>query len=376
MTAINTKSSALKGSWAENEFKNMDSGIFNDLRDQGKTFDMHLEEVKSNKENSATAYYGKTPVEVFKIKRAYEKAGKVAPETALESVLRDAQIKVHGGWTDKCRKFFEHSDTDVLFPPVLSNMVGSSLLKASLVPDFVYQENVIDGKSYEKLFLEDTAYDRQLREVSKMAELPETVIKTADHVIRPDKYGRYLRMPVEDIMDQSVNALGKFMEKMGMQIGIDQTNLMVYRLINGDGNSNTTAGTTVESDTTTSISFGDTIDFSRGAPSPYQIDKIMGRKTILNQWLKRLYDGTTTSVGNDKFNAFPQQYEWDETTLTADILLGVDSRYAIELISRGAPEMNEEDIIRRTSKGFAVHAFYEFAIGDNQAVVIFDRDHA
>ena len=102
----------------------------------------------------------------------------------------------------------------------------------------------------------------------------------------------------------------------------------------------------------------------------------LGRKAIVNQWLKRLYDGTTTSVGNDKFNAFPQQYEWDESTVTSDLLIGVDSRYAAELLSRGAPETNEEDIIRRTAKGIAVHAFYEIAISDNQAVVLFDRDHS
>lgn len=371
---VNTKSAVIKSEWAANELKNFDDNVYAEMRKNGKTVPMYLEELKA-KAGDPSPYFGLSQFQTEMLRKELRKSGQDVPLTAVEELMIEAGIKVAGAFTDKCQKFFVHSDTQVLFPAVVSQIAGASMIKNSLVGDYVFREQVLSSNRYEKIQMQDTAQDRRLNEVAKMADLPETKIKVAERAIQLRKYGRYLRMPVQDIQDASVNALATFIDRIGMQLGVDQTNLLAYRLINGDGNSDTSAGTTVESSSSGSTSFVDLISFSRGAPSPYKIDRFMGRKTLVNEWISRAYDGTAASIGNDIFNTFPIPDEWDESTITSDILIGVDTRYAVEMLSRGGMETNEGDLIRQTAKELAMHVLYEFAINNNQAVVLFDQTH-
>jgi hypothetical protein len=148
---------------------------------------------------------------------------------------------------------------------------------------------------------------------------------------------------------------------------------MFYTIVNGDGNTSTTAGTTVTTVATGTIATQDVIGWATGLPMPYKLNVFAGRKLLLQEYL-------TTLVGmNNPFNAYstgislPQHYEWDRTIITSDTFVGVDSRYGVEHLTSGGVLTESEKIIRKQINGTAITYWAGFGIIDNQATGIFDE---
>jgi hypothetical protein len=165
------------------------------------------------------------------------------------------------------------------------------------------------------------------------------------------------------------------LQRVGQQIGIDQTDEMFYVLVNGDGNSNT-PGTTVSTAATGTISKYDIINWATCLPVPYKLTDMAGKKALTAEY----YD-TLTGLYNPLNNygiaaiALPRNHEWDRTVITADTFIGVDKGYAIEHITTGAVLTESEKIIRKQINGTAISHRDAFAIFDNNAVAIFDETH-
>jgi hypothetical protein len=352
-----------------------DVGIYKHLADtQGKTLSMWLEEKRAEK-TGETTYYGMTKAEVLRKKDELRKAGKDVPLTAFESLLEKAQIKVVGPYTDPIAKFYSYSDVLTLFPEYIADRVYAGLLKTSLVSQFSMGETVIDGITFEKLYLEDTQDDRDLYQIGKYEDLPETRIKVGEKSIHLGMYGRRIVMSQFDKNATRANVFGRFMERIGQQLGVRHTDMMFYRLINGDGNSGTTPGTTVTANASGAgeLSLEDAISWSVGLPTPYKMDKFVMRKANLVKWYNRLYDATTTSVaGSERLVIFPDVIEWDRSVITANYAWGVDSRYAVEYISSGGVQTQAENIVRNLTNETAVYHLYEFAIADQYAVALWN----
>lgn len=351
-----------------------DVGIYDHVAKTGKTMSMWLEEKRAEKNNDMT-YYGLTKPQVIAKKQALRATGKEAPQTAFEELLERANIKVAGPYTDPIGKFYEYSDVLTLFPEFISDRVYTGMIKTSLVPEFAMGETVIDRMTFEKLYMTDTEDDRDLYTIGKYEDLPETRINVGEKTIHLGMYGRRVVLSQFDRNATRANVFGRFMEKVGQNLGVRQTDLMIYRLINGDGNSTTTPGTTVTAAASGAgaLSLEDAINWAVGLPTPYMMDKFVMRKANLVKWYNRLYDATTTSVaGRDDLVIFPRCFEWDRSVITANYAYGVDSRYAIEYVTSGGVQTQAENIVRNLTNETAIFALYEFSIADNQAVAIFD----
>jgi hypothetical protein len=280
-----------------------------------------------------------------------------------------------GAFADPIAKFYEYSDVLTLFPEFIADRVYAGLLKTSLVSEFAMGETVIDRRTFEKLYMEDTEDDRNLYQIDKFEDLPETRIKVGEKTIHLGMYGRRLVMSQFDRNSTRANVFGNFLQRLGQQIGIAQTDLMIYRLINGDGNSGTTPVTTVTAAASGAgeLSLEDAIKWAIGLPTPYKMDKFLMRKANLVKWYNRLYDATTTSVaGSDRLVIFPTAVEWDRSVVTANYAYGVDSRYAIEFVTSGGVQTQAENIVRNLTNETAIYTLYEFAIADANAAAIFD----
>jgi len=329
-----------------------------------------LEEARQDKRAEASPYIGMDKSEVMKMKAGMKAAGLIAPQTALEEALQKSGIRL----TDKVDKFFSYGNTELLFPEVISDQVYSGELKNSQVDQIVFNREVIDSDSFSKLYLDQPEKDIDLREIVKLEDLPETQIRTSERNIRLNMYGRYLKISKYDRNKMSIKALSRFLDLIGLQIAVRKTDLMYYRARNGDGNTGSTPGSTLTcGDGADAISFKNTIAWAAQLPTPYKLDKFAVRKTNWITWITRLYDGTTTSIGNDKFNAFPEALEWDRSVaLTANYGIGFDTRYAIEEVSTGAPLVEAENIVRQVGEGTAISTMFEFTIGDNDAIAVLD----
>jgi hypothetical protein len=380
---MNIKRKSIRGKvdWLGND--GLDVGMYKEAAKQGKTFSMLLEEYRAEHDESATkAYIGKSKVDVLRAKTAIRRSGADAPLTAVEELLQAAGLVVKGQHTDYIGKFYEIEDIDVLFPEFISDRVFAGLMKASLVPEFCFSETVIDSTTYQKIYMQDVEDDRQLRSITKGEDLPEMNIKVGDETIRLNKYGRYVKIPYEDLKYVKVNVFGVALDRVGLQIGIDQTDDMIYTLINGDGNSNSPS-TTVESDSSGSIGTADIIEWATALPTPYKMDKFAHKKALGVKYFTTLADFNNSFVYNGSDGVvptisgvvLPKPYEWDRSVLTSDYFIGVDSRYAIEHVSTGGVMTEAENIIRQQNRGTAISHWDAFAIGFNDAVAIFDETH-
>lgn len=344
--------------------------IYKEARKNGVTVSMMLEEYRAEKRGEESPYIGMDKAEVLRTKAQLRATTGSAPQTALEEALQKSGIRMH----DKVEKFFSYGNTELLFPELISDQVYSGELKNSQVDQIVFNREVIDLDVFQKLYLDQPEKDLDLREVAKLEDLPETTIKTSDRVISLNMYGRYLKISKYDRNKMSIKALSRFLDLIGLQIAVRKTDLMYYRARNGDGNTGSTPGSTLTcSDGANAISFKNTVAWAAQLPTPYKMDKFAVRKTNWITWITRLYDGSTTSIGNDKFNAFPDALEWDRSAaLTTNYGIGFDTRYAIEEVSTGAPLVEAENIVRQVGEGTAISTMFEFTIGDNNAIAVLD----
>jgi len=351
--------------------------MYDEAKSQNMTFAMFLEDMKSEKTGEPTPYYGLTDREIYTKKAAYEKRGEAVPMTVVEELLYRAGIKASGARSDTVGKLFEFADLEVLVPEVLSSKIYYGLLKESLVPEFCATETVVtQGYDYKKLYISDSEKERQTEILSPGKDIGETSISIAEQSIRMRKFGTYLTITYETLQWQRLNVFDVCLQRIGQQIQVDETDDMFYTLVNGDGNSGTTPGTTVQTDSTGTIATADVIEFALGAPTPYKLDKFAGKKALIAEYLTTLAGLYQTISNNEDVGiSLPKWYEWDRSIMTTDYFVGVDSRYAIEHLTSGGVMTESEKIIRKQIHGTAITYYGGFGIIDNDAVVIFDETH-
>ena len=259
--------------------------------------------------------------------------------TALEECIKAAGIDL---LRDTVQKFFQYSDTRVLFAEYFRNQVVAGMLKSGIVDKIIMASNVIDSESYHKIYLEETEKERQLSKVGIGEPFPETKMSVSKESIYLQKYARKLKVPDETLKYQRLPIFLGAAQQIGMQLDIDRTNMAVSTLINGDGNGNTPAKTLSGAADTVSV----LIEFYTKLDQPYTINLMMIRKANLITYLTTL---TGFSAPQAQFSflplATPEWVEWEESTLPANKVLGIDNRYAVEEICTGAMETENDRII-------------------------------
>jgi len=357
--------------------ENFDIGVYDHSKRLGLTVSQLLEREKSAKQGEQTAYFGLTRSEVIEKKAALKKAGKNVPLEAIEECFLKAGVRTSGAGADVVSKVWEFSDIDVLFPEFVSNRIYAGMLADSLIPQLIAIETVLtDGLDYRKIYINDSEEERQTGVVNPGSELAETMITVGDQSVKLTKYGRYINSPFEDTKYQRLNVYAMAMERIGKQIQIDMTDDLIYALINGDGNSSTTPGTTVESDTSATIGVADLIEFFTCLPTPYSMTNMVGKKALLVKVYNALVGmyNPMTSYGIPGLN-IPKIHEWDRSVVTSDYLIGIDNRYSIEYVNSGAIETDTEKFVKKQTNGTGIWTYSAFGIIDEQANGIFDETH-
>lgn len=358
----------------------LDDGIYSEAMSKGMTINQFLEDMYAKEAGEESIYQGLSPLEVYRLKKSLKLQRKEIPLDAFEKQLAALDIRAFGPQTDPLAKFFATAAGTSLFPVYVSNSVFAGLMLAGLVPEFAAQTEVVPPGTtvFQKLQLDDAETDRKTRLTSEGQEFPETKIILSDHSIPVRKFGRYLAASYEALSAQKLNVVGLMLQRIGVQIAIDDTDDMINVLINGDGNSNT-PGTTVSTITSGTIALADVIGWAIGLPSPYKLDKFVGKKALLAEYYNTLAGMNNPS---DQFGfigiSLPRSFEWDRAvygTSVVDLFVGVDSRYAFLHVTTGAIMTESERLIRKQLQGTAVSYRSGKLVLDPNAVGLFDETH-
>ncbi len=158
------------------------------------------------------------------------------------------------------KDFFTNSAVTSLFPAYVEARIQQARLGTSLVGQLIFADETVDSVTKVTVpYIADTEVDRQLSEVGEGADLPATTIRVADSNIVLRKYGRQLRWTYEAIASQSIDAVGNMIGRIGIQLGIDETNRLLHIAIAGDG---TTMGAAETNATDVDVAVAGTITYA------------------------------------------------------------------------------------------------------------------
>jgi hypothetical protein len=125
-----------------------------------------------------------------------------------------------------------------LFPVFLASKIIAGQLATSLVPFLIAADITQGSHVVEKVTINDTTETRQLKLTGEGVDLPKTSISPANANITLYKYGRLLEVTYEAVRLLHLDIVGLQMQRIGQQIGIDQSDDCVETLLAGDGSAN------------------------------------------------------------------------------------------------------------------------------------------
>lgn len=103
----------------------------------------------------------------------------------------------------------------------------------------------IDSNVYQAAYLNQTGNESEFRmvRVGESAQIPTMKVSTADRSITLYKYGRTLEASYETLRRQRMDKIALFIQLMAIQAEVDKVATVIDVVVNGDGNSGTSAET-------------------------------------------------------------------------------------------------------------------------------------
>ncbi len=198
---------------------------------------------------------------------------------AYERQLKRFDIKVKGANSDTISKFFQTTDSAVLFPEYIRRSVAAVVLQDNVVDDIVATTTVVDSLDYRSVQCEPVDSDKTLDSfISEGAFIPETSIKTNDTLTKLKKSGRSLVASYESIKSQRLDLFAVMLRQIGNYINSCQLAQALIAL-SYDGSKS------VQAETKNAISYNDFITLYTEL-APYEFNTIVAEtdefKKIIN----------------------------------------------------------------------------------------------
>ena len=209
-------------------------------------------------------------------------------------------------------------------------------------------------------------------------EIPTTEVKSKEHLVSLTKRGRMLVASYEAIRFQKLDLFSVMLRQIGAYIQKMQLADAVNVLINGDGNDNAaiqyTVGDAPISGTPGTLGYDQMVEFW-GQFDPYTMNTILCSTGTMTQMLKipELQNPLTglNFQGTGKLTT-PLGAQLHRTSAVGDgIIIGLDNRYALELVRAGDVLVEYDKLIDRQLERAAITSISGFGkICDGAAAVL------
>ena len=297
---------------------------------------------------------------------------------AFQRQLKRFGIRAKGAGSSPVEKFFRTMDSAVLFPEYIARTVRQGMEENDILPDITATTTVIDSMDYRSIYSNPTDSDKELKEVEEGAAIPETEVKTKEHLVRLSKRGRMLVASYEAIRFQKLDLFGVMLRQIGAHIQKQQLADAVNVLINGDGNDNAAVQYAIGSDpisgTAGNLGYDQLVEFW-GQFDPYTMNTILCSTGTMTKLLKvpELQNPMTglNFQGTGKLST-PLGAKLHKTSAVADgVIIGLDNRYALEQVCAGDVLVEYDKLIDRQLERAAITTISGFGkICDGAAAVL------
>lgn len=246
----------------------------------------------------------------------------------------------------------------------------------------------IDSDLYRAFYLTYDATQLRMFRVGESADIPIAVLSDAEHTINLKKYGRGLRASYEQLRRIRVDKMAMQIGFMAVQSEIDKLAAIIDIIVNGDGNSGTSATsynlTTLDSDASAgTLTLKGWLVFRKKFANPYMVTSALMQEDISTQ-LELLNVGSANvmmvqlaanasifgSIVPINQTATGVRYGWTSDA-PANKIVGLDRRRSIEQVVEIGGEVSEmERFILNQTEVLTMTEVNGYAVLDQNAANI------
>ena len=273
---------------------------------------------------------------------------------AFQRQLKRFDIRVKGAGSDVVDKFFATTQSAVLFPEYIARAVKVGMEEANVLPEIIATETRIEGMDYRSI-TSVPQDEKKLKQVAEGAAIPQTTVKTRDHLVKLNKRGRMLVASYEAIRFQKLDLFSVTLRQIGAQIGKMHLEDAVGVILDGDGNDN--PARVVNAAASGTLTYDDLLNFWNGF-DPYQMNTLLvGGDTMLQ--LLKLNQMQDAAAGLDfhgtgKLITPMGAKVLRSSAVPAGKIIGLDRNYALELVKAGDVMVEYDKIIDRQLERAAI----------------------
>lgn len=280
---------------------------------------------------------------------------------AFQRQLKRFGIRAKGEGSSPVEKFFRTMDSAVLFPEYISRTVRQGMEENNILSDLVATTTVIDSMDYRSISTQADEEALTLRNLEEGTAIPATQIKTKENLINLKKRGRMLVASYEAIRFQKLDLFSVMLRQIGSYIQKMQVADAIDVLIYGDGNDNSAAqyvvGDGTISGTEGTLGYEQLLDFW-GQFNPYTMNAILCSNNTMVQMLKiPEFQNPSTGLNFQATGKFGTPLGADvhrTSALNDGVLVGLDNRYALELVRAGDVLVEYDKLIDRQLERAAI----------------------
>ena len=286
---------------------------------------------------------------------------------AFQRQLKRFGIRAKGAGSSTVETFFRTTDSAVLFPEYIARTVRVGMEENDILPSITASTTVIDSLDYRSIYSDASDEDKALEDVAEGAAIPETQVKSKDHLISLTKRGRMLVASYEALRFQKLDLFSVMLRQIGAHIQKMQLADAVKVLTDGDGNDNAAVvyavGTDPISGTAGNLVYEQLVEFW-GQFDPYTMNTLLCSTATMTKMLKipELQNPLTglNFQGTGKLTT-PLGAQLHRTAAVGDdVIIGLDNRFALEQVRAGDVLVEYDKLIDRQLERAAITSICGF----------------
>lgn len=294
---------------------------------------------------------------------------------AFERQLKRFDIKIKGTNSSPIEKFFQTSDSAVLFPEYISRAVRQGMQNSGIVDSIIAARTDISGLDYRTIASLPQDNDFEENETAGLVgegeAIPEAQIKTKENLVKLHKKGKMLVASYEALRFQRLDIFSVTLREIGAYLARMQTADALKTIVDGDGNGNGVniidcreKGNVTYADLVTLWSELDPYTMNTIFTSPDVAAKIMCLPEMRDAAAGLNFHATGKTVTPLGANLF--RYKNIDNAVIA-----FDKNYALEMVTAGGIVTDFDKLIDRQLERAAVTQIYGFAkIFDNASIAM------
>ena len=281
---------------------------------------------------------------------------------AFSRQLKRFDIKVSGKASDRIEKFFQTSDSAALFPEYISRAVHAGMENVNVINQMVAVVTNIDGLDYRSIASIPSDDEKKLKAVNEGAFIPQTTVKTQEHLVQLQKRGRMLVSSYEAIRYQRLDLFSVTLRQIGAAIALSQAEDAINTIINGDGNSNPCAAD--EAGDSANITYDDLINMWTKL-SPYELNTMVASTDAIKMIFK-IEEMKDASAGLTFHGTGKMMTPFGATLIhvpsfAGTNLIAMDKNCALEMVTAGGVQTEYDKLIDRQLERAAITCTAGFA---------------